>query len=146
VEKEEVSGRKLDELIYDFIWKLLQEKQGELRGIKGWCFHSAEDLREYPLRREFKKMITKKQKLRIRKEFSTEKPTVWIGKNGITEEFIGELLNQFEKNEVVKVKILKSLLKTHSAFEIAEKLIKQTDSILIEVRGHSFIFFRKRKL
>ncbi|MCK5625488.1 YhbY family RNA-binding protein [Candidatus Bathyarchaeota archaeon] len=90
-------------------------------------------------------MITKKQRLRIRKEFSTKKPTVWIGKNGITEEFIGNLLKQFEKNEVVKIKILKSFLKTHSVIEITEKIIKQTDSILIEIRGHSFILFRKRK-
>ena len=90
-------------------------------------------------------MITQKQKLRIRKEFSTKKPTVWIGKNGTTEEFIGNLLKQFEKNEVVKIKILKSFLKTHSVIEIAEKIIKQTDSILIEIRGHSFILFRKRK-
>jgi putative YhbY family RNA-binding protein len=90
-------------------------------------------------------MITKKQKLRIKKEFSTEKPTIWIGKNGITEEFIGELSKQFEKSEVVKIKILKSHLNTHSAVGIAERVTKQTDSILIEIRGHGFILFRKRK-
>lgn len=91
-------------------------------------------------------MITKKQKLRIRKEFYAEKPTVWIGKNGITKESIKEILNQLEKNEVVKIKILKNHLKTHSALEIAERVTKQTDSILIELRGHNFILFRKRKL
>ena len=91
-------------------------------------------------------MITKKPKLKIRKEFSIKKPTIWIGKNGITKEFIGQLLKQFEKNEVVKVKILKSFLKIHNTFEVSKKLIKQTDSTLIEIKGHNIILFRKRKI
>lgn len=90
-------------------------------------------------------MITKKQKLRIKQEFFAEKPTVWIGKNGITEEFIRELIKQLEKNEVVKIKILKSYLSLKSVAEIVERVTEQTDSTLIEIRGHSFILFRKRK-
>ena len=86
---------------------------------------------QIPLRREYKTMITKKPKLKIRKDFSIKKPTIWLGKNGITEEFIGQLLKQFEKNEVVKIKILKSFLKIHNTFEISKKLIKQTNSNLI---------------
>lgn len=137
--------KKLDELIYDYIWSVLQEKKRGVARNQWVTFSLRKGPRKYFLRREFKNMITQKQKLRIRKEFSTKKPTVWIGKNGITEEFIGNLLKQFEKNEVVKIKILKSFLKTNSAIEIADKIIKQTDSILIEIRGHSFILFRKRK-
>ena len=83
--------------------------------------------------------------MRIRKEFSTEKPTMWIRKNGITDAGIKELIKQFEKNEVVKIKLLESVLKTDSALEIAEQLTKKTDSILIEIRGNNLILFRKHK-
>ena len=90
-------------------------------------------------------MATKGQRLRIKREFSAEKPTVWIGKNGITKEAVGEVSKQLEIREVVKVKVLKSPLKVKSAAEIAKRLAKETDSILIEVRGHSLILFRKRR-
>ena len=92
------------------------------------------------------KCSLKKQKLRIRKEFSIEKPTLWIGKNGITDAVIKELIKQLEKNEVVKIKLLESILKTNSALEIAEQLTKKTEALLIEIRGNNLILFKKHKL
>jgi RNA-binding protein len=123
----------------------LQEKRVNFVGFVDDAF-TPESMRLNTSKGETRKMLTKKQKLRIRKEFSTEKPTMWIGKNGITDAVIKELIKQLEKNEVVKIKLLESVLKKNSTLELAEQLTKTTESILIEIRGNNLILFRKHKL
>lgn len=90
-------------------------------------------------------MITPKMKRRIKHELSAEKPTVWIGKNGISEDVLAEIDKQLEKTEMVKVKILKTALGKDKAKMTANKVAQQTDSTLVEVRGHTLIVYRKKK-
>lgn len=94
---------------------------------------------------EKKLMITQRQRLRIKREMAEEKPTIWIGKNGVTEEIIKEASNQLEKNQVVKIKILKNILKSENAEALARELAEKTESTLIEVRGHSLTLYRVKK-
>jgi len=84
-------------------------------------------------------------KRRIQQELSTEKPTVWIGKEGATTQLINEINNQLKKREMIKAKILKTALKEEKAKEIAAKIAEQTDSTLIGVRGHTFMLYKPRK-
>jgi RNA-binding protein len=84
-------------------------------------------------------------KRQIKHELSAEKPTVWIGKNGISKEVLAEIDRQLEQTEMVKVKILKTALGKDKAKAMANKIAQQTDSILVEVRGHTFILYRKKK-
>ena len=90
-------------------------------------------------------MITPRMKRRIRHELSAEKPTVWIGKNGGSREVLDEIDSQLERAEMVKVKILKTALAADNAKNIANKIAKQTASSLVEVRGHNFLLYKKRK-
>jgi len=90
-------------------------------------------------------MITPRMKRRLKQELSAEKPTVWVGKEGSTPQIINEFSRQLEQHEVVKAKILQTALKDTETKEIAAKIANQTDSTLIEVRGHTFILYRKRK-
>jgi len=90
-------------------------------------------------------MATPRMKRRIKREFSEEKPTVRIGKSGLTAESLGEIDKQLEKREIVKVKILKSALQTKKAKEIASKTAEETGATLIDVRGHTFTLYRRRK-
>jgi RNA-binding protein YhbY len=55
-------------------------------------------------------MITSKMKKRIKGELSTEKPTIWIGKDGASQPMLAEILRQLEKREIVKIRILKIAL------------------------------------
>lgn len=75
----------------------------------------------------------------------TEKPTVWIGKNGITPETVGEISKQLETREMVKVKMLKSALTGEKAKQVAEEIAQQTEATLIGVRGHTFVLYKRRK-
>jgi RNA-binding protein len=84
-------------------------------------------------------------KRRLKRKFSAERPTVWIGKEGATQRILDEIDRQLEQHEVMKVKILKTALKEIETKEIATQIATQTNSALIEIRGHTFILHRKRK-
>lgn len=89
-------------------------------------------------------MITPKMKRRIRCALSAEKPTVHVGKDGATSQIINEISKQFDTREMIKVKILKTALKGDVAQNIATRIAEQTDSHLIEVRGHTFLLFKPK--
>jgi len=90
-------------------------------------------------------VITPKMKRRIKRELSDKEPTVWVGKNGISREVLAEIDEQLERVEMVKVRILKIALGENNAKTVADKIAHQTESFLVEVRGHTFMLYRKRK-
>lgn len=90
-------------------------------------------------------MITSKMKRRIKQEFSAQKPTVWVGKEGATQHIINEVNRQLEQHEIVKAKIHQTALKDQEAKEIATNIAAQTNSALIDIRGHTLILYKKRK-
>ena len=90
-------------------------------------------------------MISSGMKRRWKRIFSAENPTVWVGKEGSTAQILGEISRQLDQHEVVKGRILQTALKDVDAREMAAKLAKETESTLIEVRGHTFILFRKKR-
>jgi len=84
-------------------------------------------------------------KRQIKRELSSEKPKIWIGKKGTSQETLAEIDRQLEGTETIKIKILKSALTDDNAKTIASKVAKQTKSTLIEIRGHTIILYRKKK-
>ena len=89
-------------------------------------------------------MITSKMRRRIKRELSAEKPTVRIGKEGASLQIQGEICRQLESKKMVKVKILKTALKDQEAADLATKIAQQTESILVDVRGHTFLLYKPR--
>jgi RNA-binding protein len=92
-----------------------------------------------------KTMITSKMKRRIRSELSAEKPTIWIGKDGASQQILNEVSRQLEKREMVKIKILQTAIGEAEAKNIASKVTEKTGSILIDLRGHTIILYKPRK-
>jgi len=91
--------------------------------------------------------ITTRMKRHVRHVLKEENPTVWVGKEGLTSQLIGEFEKQLQKNRMVKVRILPAALQgDNTAQSIASKAAEQTDAALVEVRGHVFILFRKRRV
>ena len=90
--------------------------------------------------------IKTRMKLHVRHKLKDENPTAWIGKDGLTPQLSIHIDKQLEKNKMVKVKILKAALQTETAKAIATKAAEQTNSSLVEVRGHVFILYRRKKL
>ncbi|MDH5732874.1 MAG: YhbY family RNA-binding protein [Candidatus Bathyarchaeota archaeon] len=84
-------------------------------------------------------------KRRIKNELSAEKPTIWVGKEGASSQILNEIFRQLEKREMVKVKVLKSALKEEKTVKIASKIAEQTESSLVDVRGHTIMLYKPRK-
>ena len=89
--------------------------------------------------------ITTRMKRHVRHELKEEKPTIWVGKDGLTQQVQAEVEKQLERTKMVKIRILPSALKEETAKIIATKTAEQTDAALVEVRGHVFILYRRRK-
>jgi RNA-binding protein len=83
-------------------------------------------------------------KRRIKRELSMEKPTIWIGKGGASQEIVKEIVKQLSKNEMVKIKILKSALENTIAKQLASKIAAMAEASLVEVRGHTFILYKRK--
>lgn len=89
--------------------------------------------------------LTARMKRRIKRRLGEERPTIWIGKNGASEESLKEIEKQLEKKKMVKIKILKNALEKDEAKEIASRIAEQTEACLVEVRGHTFMLYKRRK-
>ena len=90
--------------------------------------------------------ITTRMKRHVRHVLKDENPTIWVGKEGLTPQSIGEIEKQLQKNKMVKARILPAALQgDNTAQSIAAKAAEETGAALVEVRGHVFILFRKRK-
>ena len=84
-------------------------------------------------------------KRRIKRRLCGEKPTIWIGKSGVSQEPLGEIKKQLAKKEMVKVKILRSALGETRSAEVASKIAEMTEANLVEVRGHTFMLYKRHK-
>ena len=89
--------------------------------------------------------ITTRMKRHVKHVLKEEKPTIHIGKEGLTAQSVNEIDKQLEKNKMVKVKILQSALQEENAKAIGAKAAEQSCASLVEVRGHVFILYRRRK-
>ena len=90
--------------------------------------------------------ITTRMKRHVRHVLKDGNPTIWVGKEGLTEQCTGEMQKQLEKTKMVKVRILPAALTAENTAQvIATKAAEQTGAALVEVRGHVFILFKKRK-
>ena len=90
--------------------------------------------------------ITTRMKRHVRHVLKDENPTIWVGKDGLTPQLVSEIEKQLQQNKMVKVRILPAALQGDiTAQAIATKAAEQSCSALVEVRGHVFILFRKRK-
>jgi len=90
--------------------------------------------------------ITTRMKRHVRHVLKDENPTIWVGKEGLTPQLASEIEKQLQRNKMVKVKILPAAMQGEvTAQAIAVNAAEKTNSALVEVRGHVFILFRKRK-
>jgi RNA-binding protein len=90
--------------------------------------------------------ITTRMKRHVRHVLKDENPTIWVGKEGLTPQLASEIEKQLQRNKMVKVRILPAAMQGDvTAQVIAANAAEQTNSALVEVRGHVFIIFRKRR-
>jgi len=88
-----------------------------------------------------------KEKLRkLQAKSRVTDPTIWVGKDGASEELLKQVQNQLKARELVKVKIHKSALAEGETSGIAEKVAASTRSDLVEIMGHTFTVYKRREI
>jgi RNA-binding protein len=89
---------------------------------------------------------SQKKRIKELKRRSVEsEPTVWVGKNGVTEALLGQIRRQLEANEMIKVKVQQAPLQDAEVAEIADKIADKTRSEIVDVRGRTFTIYKQRK-
>jgi len=72
-------------------------------------------------------------------------PTIWIGKEGASEQLVGQVLGQLRSRELVKLKLQRSALEKSETVGLAESIAASTGSTLVDVIGHTFTLYKKRE-
>ena len=70
--------------------------------------------------------MDKKRILELRSTASNIEPATHIGQNGVTDSLIEEINRQLKDNKLIKVKILKSAIRSMPRKEIANELAAKT--------------------
>jgi RNA-binding protein len=89
--------------------------------------------------------ITPGKKRFVKRQLAEGKPSIWIGKGGLSPEILKEITKQLDKNKMVKIKILKTALQDNKAEQIALEIASKTCSVLVEVKGHMLMFYKRRQ-
>jgi RNA-binding protein len=88
----------------------------------------------------------KKRMSRLKSRSRETDATIWIGKEGLSQELLKHVANQLRVLEMVKVKVQKSALAETETALLAEKVASSTGSTLIEVMGHTFTLYKRREV
>ncbi len=82
----------------------------------------------------------------LRGVLSQTRPTVHIGKKGVTDEVIKEIKRQLEQRGFVKVKVEKSVIRILELDrrDVAREVAERVGAELLEVRGRTFILVDKK--
>ena len=86
-------------------------------------------------------MITSKQRSYLKSLAHNIDPTVYIGKQGLTENIIKELETGFETRELVKVKIQEG--STLEPKETASMLAEKLNAEFVQAIGRKFVLYRE---
>lgn len=88
-------------------------------------------------------MITSKQR-RFLKQLAQElEPTVFLGKNGLTDNIKKEMEVGFETRELVKVKLQQGC--DLSPKDVANQLAEELNAEFVQAIGHKFVLYRPSK-
>jgi len=81
--------------------------------------------------------MDKKAVLKLRATAQRLKPTLHIGKDGLSEKVLEEIARQLRKSKVVKVRVLNSFEGDRK--EIGSSIARKTSSVLVDVRGSTIV-------
>jgi RNA-binding protein len=88
-------------------------------------------------------MLNSKQRSYLKAQANALTGTIFIGKEGITDNLIKQLESELAANELVKGKVLESGLM--NAREAAQRLSEKTCSEVVHIIGGKFVLYKKSK-
>ncbi len=88
-------------------------------------------------------MLTSKQRAFLRSLANTEPAIFQVGKGGINENFIKQLVDALEKREIVKVHVLENSLLDPRA--VCEEVAEKAKAEPVQVIGKKFVVYRQSR-
>ena len=85
--------------------------------------------------------ITGKQVRQLRSMANNLKPTVIVGKEGVTANILKQVNEGLEAHELIKCKVLEASELT--AREAADAIVEQTGAECVQVIGRKFVIYRR---
>jgi len=85
--------------------------------------------------------ITKNQRNYLRKIANPLKPTVMLGKQGLTAQIIEKVIRELDAHELIKVRFLEF---KDERSELTETIMAQTGSALVGLIGNVAILYRQQ--
>ena len=73
------------------------------------------------------------------------KPTVQVGKSGLTDGIVKEIDEQLEKREFIKIKMLQSMGPSKRWKDEVVEMAERLKAELIEIKGGTILLYRKGK-
>lgn len=90
-------------------------------------------------------MLKSKQRAYLRKLAQTEDAIFQIGKSGINDNQIGQMIDALEKRELIKINILDTVIDNieDDKNKIADELAQKTNSEVVQVMGKKITLYKK---
>ena len=73
------------------------------------------------------------------------KPTVQVGKSGLSDSIVREIDDQLEKREFIKIKMLQSMGPSKHWKDDVIKMVERLKAELVEIKGGTILLYRKGK-
>lgn len=86
-------------------------------------------------------MLNNKQIKFLRKEAHHLKPIFQVGKGGINENMVNQIMDALEARELIKISVLQNSLETPG--EVAEVLSQEAEAELVQVIGNTVILYKE---
>ena len=86
-------------------------------------------------------MLTGKQKRFLRAKAHHLKPIFQVGKSGVTENMIKQLVDVLEKRELIKINILQNCLEDKET--VAEQIAQGTDGEIVQIIGNHIVLYKE---
>lgn len=88
-------------------------------------------------------MLTGKQKRYLRSLAHHLDPIFQVGKGGVNDNMIKQIVEALEARELIKISVLKNSLEDTD--EAADEIIEGTKAELVQIIGHTIVLYKESK-
>ncbi|MDQ0254323.1 RNA-binding protein [Evansella vedderi] len=88
-------------------------------------------------------MLTSKQKRFLKSKAHHLKPIFQVGKGGVNENLITQVVDALEARELIKVNILQNC--EEDKHEVAKEISTGADAELVQLIGNTMVFYKESK-
>lgn len=86
-------------------------------------------------------MLSGKQKRYLRSQAHHLKPIFQVGKSGVTDNLLKQLVDVLEKRELIKISILQNCLAEKA--DVANDVAKGTNAEIVQIIGNNIVLYKE---